>query len=78
MDPNEKIMVNFRVPRRLRDKFAAAAAGRGRSSTAFIKEIMELVTFINPELWEVIVRLVQVHQNIVERCRLEERRRNVE
>jgi hypothetical protein len=77
-DPNEKIMMNFRVPRGLRDRFAAAAAGRGRSSTAFIKEIMEVASYTNPHFLEKLMELVQVHQDIVEQRLLKERRRNVE
>jgi hypothetical protein len=78
MDPNEKIMVNFRVPRRLRDKFAAAAAGRGRSSTAFIREIMELVTSTDAGFFDALVRLAEAHQWAVEQAQLRERRRNIQ
>jgi predicted DNA-binding protein len=78
MNPNERVLMNFRVPAELRKRFAAAAAGRGRSSTAFAKEMMELAVFTDAEFLEKLMELAQVHQDICERGRLEERRRNVE
>ena len=77
-DPNERIMMNFRIPRKLRDKFAAVAAGHGRSASSFVREIMETVTSIDAGFWNALMELAAKHQLAIEQCRLEERRRDVQ
>lgn len=78
MNPNEKVLVNYRIPLGLKEKFDIAARKHGKSATGFVQQIMEFVVFISPEFLEKLMELAQVHQDICERCRFEERRRNVE
>ena len=78
MDLNEKVLMNFRIPRGLKLKFETAAKGHGKSATGFVQQIMEFASFTDPEFFDALMKLAEKHQWIVEQSRLEERRKNVE
>lgn len=78
MDPNEKVLVNYRIPAGLKLKFDVAARKHGKSATGFVQELMENAVFTDSQFWNALMELAQKHQWIVEQAQLKESQRNIE
>jgi len=60
-NPNEKVLVNFRIPLALKNKLEEAARARGKSLTGFAQEAFHLVANVDPAFWPTITDLADMH-----------------
>ncbi len=62
-NPNEKIMMNFRIPSYLVEKLKEVARARGKSLTAFAEEAFELCCSFDESFWKIIKGLSDAYDD---------------
>ncbi len=60
-DPNEKVLVNFRIPIELKKRLEEVAKQRGRSLTGFAQEAFHFVANVDAAFWPTITDLAEIH-----------------